>query len=262
MAFDPDKLPAGPAPLQELARFIRNNGGSGSIDYTWGTGTEELSEYQQKMLDAIRQFDPDARFEFSAGNNSEGSSPNGQKLYYDASKLPGLSGPGKGQLYQMADEFTPMWDDGDYQNKDMFFDDPNWGKMTYRGNEKKQKDPWWVHAAPLAVGMLAPWAAGGLAAAGIGGTAGLTAGVTGSGMGAAAGGWLGNGISSATKALPRVAASAAGGDWSGVARAGIGMGLGAMGGMGGTIGQVGQGLSTVNKWLPLAQGAYGMMRRK
>jgi len=259
-AAEPPAQSEGPT-LQELAYFIRMYGGSGGIDPNYNEDGS-LNEQQQRLLAAIQKFDPDANFRFEAPTWNEGSTPGGQRLFWDASKLPGIGGPGKGQLYQMAGDFTPMLSDGQYNNGDLYYDDPNWGKITARGNEQKQKDPWWTVAAPLAVGMLAPWAAGGLAAAGIGGAAGLTSSVTGSGMGAAAGGMLGKGIGGAVKALPGFARNVSSGNWAGAGMSALGAGAGVMGGLGGTLGHVGQGLSTVGKWLPLANAAAGMMRRK
>lgn len=152
--------------------------------------TPEMYNYfgGDEILKQLQQFDPNARWTVSdIGGNEGGPSGQGLRLDFDPSKLPGVGGPGAGRsIYDTG--FVPVYDNSNLHNADMTYDDPYFGRLTPYKNVVKPKADWWEYAAPLAVGLLAPYAAAGLAGAGIGGTAGLTSSVTGSGVAAGAGG--------------------------------------------------------------------------
>jgi hypothetical protein len=250
MAFDPAKLPK----LQSFLDYFRSG-------YDGNSMTQEVYDAYKgdDMLNLLKEFDPDASWSYNDNTTGGGEGgPSGQGAYvlnYNASKLP-KSKYGSFLDVKPVKEGTEVYDDK------YTYDDENYGKVTHYKNVKKPKDPMWTKLAPLVVGMGGPMVGAALAGAGIGGAAGLTSAVTGSGMSGAAGGALGKGISGAVKALPGAGRSIAGGDWRGLAGSAAGMGLGMLGGMGGAVGNVAQGMSSLSRWLPVANAAYGMMRRK
>jgi hypothetical protein len=141
-----------------------------------------------EILRQLQQYDPSAKWVPTATYGGEGGDgPMGYRLEFDPRALPAVDGPGGGKNF-FETGLAPVHDGEDMYRGEMVYEDPIYGTLTPRQNIKKAADPWWTYAAPLAVGVLAPWAAGGLAAAGVGGTAGLTGAVTGSGVAAAAGG--------------------------------------------------------------------------
>lgn len=142
--------------------------------------TQEMYDHfgGEAILDALRKYDPEARFtETRMGGDDDRI---GYRLDFDASKLPASKG-GKAGF-----DLNPSNLHDRTKNPNAVYDDPVYGKVTNSANFYKDADAEWTKYAPLVVSVLAPMAGSALAAAGIGGTAGLTAGVTGSGLGGAA----------------------------------------------------------------------------
>ncbi len=140
--------------------------------------TQEMYDHfgGDAILDALRKYDPDARFtETRMGGDDDRI---GYRLDFDWSKLPETKA-GKGWSLNPSNLHDHV------KNPNAVYDDPVYGKVTNSANFYKDADATWTKLAPIAVGMLAPMAGAALAGAGIGGTAGLTAGVTGSGLGGA-----------------------------------------------------------------------------
>lgn len=157
------------------------------------------------ILREIQKFDPNARWTQTAQYGGEGGDgPMGYRLDYDVTKLPTVGGPGGGRsIFETG--YVPVQDGATLLHPEMTYDDPYYGKITPAQNVKKASDPWWTYAAPIAVGMVAPWAAGALAASGIGGAAGLTAGVTGSGLTSGASSWWSNLLAKAPSTAKQLA---------------------------------------------------------
>jgi hypothetical protein len=142
--------------------------------------TQEMYDHfgGDAILDALRKYDPDARFtETQMPGEGNGI---GYRLDFDASKLPASKGGMAGY------DLNPSNLHDNVKNPGAVYDDPVYGSVTNSANFYKDADPLWTKLAPIAVGMLAPMAGAALAGAGIGGTAGLTAAATGSGLGGAA----------------------------------------------------------------------------
>lgn len=151
-----------------------------------------------QILDNVRQFDPNANWTYVPGGSNEGGDiAGGWRLDFDPSAIPAA---GAGTNHPELN-FVPIDENTRLTNGAMVYDDPYYGRVTPYHNVQKERDPWWVTAAPIAVSLVAPWAAGVAAGAGIG-TAGLASTVT---SGAYAGGAAG--ASGATQL------AAGGGDW-------------------------------------------------
>lgn len=175
-----------------------------------------------EILRELQKFDPNARWTPTAQWGGEGGDgPMGYRLDYDVTKLPTVGGPGGGR-----DVFgwAAVQDGANLIRPEMVYEDPYYGKITPSQNIKKAADPWWTYAAPLAVGVVAPWAAGLAAGAGIGGAAGLTSAVTGSGVAPGATSWWTN----AMRGAPSVAKQVASGNFNPAAFA-AGVGADALG---------------------------------
>ena len=242
MAFDPGKLP-------KLQNFLNYYTG-GHMGDSGGMNQEMYDFYGgDEMLKIMQQFDPNAYWEYmdntTGGNEGGPSGQGGYKLNYNQALLPKTK---FGDVFNVK----PIADGREVYDDKYVYDDENYGKVTHYKNVKKAKDPMWTKLAPLVVGVGGPMAGDALAGAGIGGAAGLTSAVTGSGMGGAASGALGKGISSMVRGMPNTAQAAVNGDWRGAAGSALGAGLGMAGGT----------LASIGKWLPLANSAVGMMRRK
>lgn len=156
------------------------------------------------ILRQIQQFDPNARWTpTEIGGGEAGTQGQGLRLDFDVTKLPGVGGPGGGKSIFDAG-LVPVYDSNQsLRNADMVYDDPYYGRLTPVQNVNKPKgNPWLEYGGPIAVSLVAPYAAAGLAAAGYGGAAGLTAAATGSGLaaGAASPWWA----TTAAKSLPAI----------------------------------------------------------
>jgi len=141
------------------------------------------------VLAALKSFDPNAHLtQTDAG--ADGAA--GVRLDYDPSKAPKSQGGTLGLDLRQSDF-------GKLRDPNAVYDDAQYGKVTNSANVQKPTDPLWTKLAPIAVGMVAPWAGAALAGAGIGGAAGLTAAATGSGLGGGASipGWLASQIATA-----------------------------------------------------------------
>lgn len=211
MAFDLNAINKIPD-LSGFLRYYRSGYGNGNTN-------QEMYDYfgGDDILRALQKFDPDARWnvdEDGVGNKS-------YNLSYDVSKLPSNK---FGDFLNMK----PIYNDKNdlYDSKIQYHDD-NWGQITHTKNVKKAKDPMWTKVAPLVPGMLAPWAAGMLAAGGIGAGAGLTSGVTGSGLaaGAKAPGFLANMV----RGLPGIGSNISSGNWGNLGQTAASVAGGAMG---------------------------------
>lgn len=240
MAFDPAKLPK----LQNFLNYYRSG-----LD--GNTMTQEMYDAYggDDILATLKQFDPNASWEYhdnmTGGGEGGPSGVGGYVLNYDQSKLPKTK---FGSVFNVkqAGQGNDVYDDK------YVYDDENYGKITHYKNVKKPKDPMWTKIAPLVVGMGGPALGAALAGAGIGGAAGLTSAVTGSGMGSMASGALGKGIAGMVRGMPSMASNAASGNWQGAGMSALGSGLGMAGGA----------MADIGRWLPVANGALGMMRRK
>jgi len=234
MAFDPAKLP-------KLHNFLAlyNSGMMNNLD-------EDMykSFGGDDILKNLKEFDPDARWEYTAagmGNEGSGgpSDKGSYRLQFDVSKLPK---PKFGDMYEARNtDLVENMKDPSYK-----YDDEYYGSITHAKNVTKPKDPFWTKIAPLVVGMGAPMGAGYLAGMGIGG-AGLTSGLTGSGLGNAAGGALGKAIASGVKGLPSMAGGISQGNFNPTSLAKTGLSFV-------------PGMQSVSQWLPVLQAAYGMTK--
>lgn len=185
-----------PAPLESFLRLVTS--GNNVLD-------DEL--YQsfggESILDALRQYDPDAHFTdtmISEAGNEAGtpSGKMGKRLDFDWSKLP---------KSKAGSDFSinPSGLHDQVLDSSKVYDDPVYGKVTNSGNFAPDKTTALEIIGPLLVSLGAPMVGGALAGAGIGGAAGLTAGVTGSGLGGAAS--VSPLTAGAIKTLPSVARS-------------------------------------------------------
>lgn len=137
----------------------------------------------EKALEQVRAYDPDARFVDEA-NGGEGGSGSTRYLMYDESKLPAF----KGDLNQAVNAGKHNTNTDLIKDKSKVIVDDVYGEWTSHDNMRKEKDPLWTVLAPIAVGALAPMAgAAFLASTGIGLGAAGTAAVTGGAAGLAAG---------------------------------------------------------------------------
>lgn len=160
------------APLEMLLRYLNSGyrGQAADDSLIQGFGGEDA------LLAAARQYDPDARWQ----DVQTGESNRGRSLVIDIEKLP-KSKMGKAGFDLRATNFMPhMKDPRAVERSDVY------GDVTNSGNLYDDADPLWTKYAPLLVTFAAPMIGSALAAAGIGGAAGLTAGVTGSGLAAGA----------------------------------------------------------------------------
>lgn len=138
------------------------------------------------VLQQLRAFDPNAQWTRTAMWGGEGGDgPLGYRLDFDPSRLPRVGGPGENR-HVFDTGFRPVMEGMNLRNPGAVYNDSVYGDLTPYDNIQQERDPWWTVAAPIAVGMLAPWAAGGLAAMGVG-APGLTSAVTGSGLAASSG---------------------------------------------------------------------------
>jgi hypothetical protein len=134
-----------------------------------------------EILKQLQKYDPNARVvqvADSSGGEGGGGSGVGWKFEFDQSKLPAMGPAGYNVDWAPANR--------ELRNPNLVYNDPIYGPLTPRQNIAKQKDPWWVTAAPLAVAGLAT-AGAAIPALAAGGVAGGTAGVTGGAAGLAAG---------------------------------------------------------------------------
>lgn len=168
------------------------------------------------ILKALQKYDPDARWDYGVDDNGVKTNYN---LKYDQSKLPGNK---FGDFLNMKPIYT---DHNELYDPKLQYKDENWGQITHTRNVKKPTDPLWTKVAPLVPGIVAPWAAGLLAASGVG-AAGLASSVTGSGLAGGAGSGWG---SSLVRGLPGIGRSIASGDWSNLGQTAAGVAGGAMG---------------------------------
>lgn len=187
-------------------------------NFIWSNGElndDLFAAHSDQILTEVRKFDPNARWVMKTAGGPAGESGYMQSptyaLDFDRAKLPTVGGPGGGRTI-FDTGFVPVYEDSKLFNPELVYEDPYYGKLTVQGNVKKEKDPWWVYAAPLAVSLVAPWAAGLAAGAGVGGAAGLTAAATGSGLSAAQGAapWWAN----ALRGAPNVAKQVASGNFN------------------------------------------------
>jgi hypothetical protein len=159
------------APLESLLKYL-NSGYSGQA-----ADQSVLDAFGgDALLEAARKYDPEARWQdVTTGENNSGRS-----LVVDIEKLP-KSKMGKAGFDLRATNFMPhMKNPNAVEHSDVY------GDVTNSGNLYDDADPLWTKYAPLLVTFAAPMIGSALAAAGIGGAAGLTAGVTGSGLAAGA----------------------------------------------------------------------------
>jgi hypothetical protein len=150
--------------------------------------TPEMYDYfgGDDLLAQLQKFDPAARWSLvDIGGGEAGSSGQGLRLDYDPAKLPAVGGPGGGRSIFDAG-LVPVYDNSNLHNPAMVYEDPYYGRLTIAANVVKEKQPWWVTAAPLVVAGLAT-AGAAVPALAAGGVAGGTAGVTGGAAGLAAG---------------------------------------------------------------------------
>lgn len=227
MAFDPNKVPKTPS-LQAYLRYLH----SGYMNQD--SMDQEMYDYfgGDNILEGIKGFDPDAAWEVVT---DEETGKKKYRLKYAQEKLPGTKFG-----HHMYAKDTMI---GDMADPKLQYNDENYGAITHGKNIKKGADKWWTYAAPLAVGIGAPLAAGALAGAGIGGTAGLTSSVTGSGMGAAAAGKAGSTMANLARSFPQQVGSLAEGKFNPTSLAVAGLGLV-------------PGMSEVSKTLGYANQAY------
>lgn len=215
--------PAAAAPINPLLRdyLLQRQSGHNVL-------SDEMYNYfgGDNILAALRAYDPNASVEQVGMGDEAGNM--GRRFNFDVRSLPSVTLP-NGQTVAGNDsllQLKPMYDDRSlYHNPDMFYDDPVYGRITPGKNQKEQAKTWMDYAGPLAVGLVAPWAAGALAGAGIGGAAGLTGAVTGSGVAAGAGAapWWASTLGKA----PQIARSTFGGGGfnpAGLASAALGAG--------------------------------------
>lgn len=151
--------------------------------------TDEMYNYFRgdDILQQVLKFDPNARWtETDISGGEGGGQGRGRRLDFDPRTLPAVGGPGlNNSIFDTG--FVPVYDNSNLHHPGMTYDDPYYGRLTPYANVVQEKTPWWVTAAPIAVSLLAPYAAGALAAGGIG--AGVATGaVTGSGVAAGAAG--------------------------------------------------------------------------
>lgn len=141
-----------------------------------GSSPGRLNTSDQKALDQVLAYDPDARF-VTEGAGGEGG---GEQTYiaYDESKLPAF----KGDLNRVIGVQNQK-----LRAKSKVVQDDVYGAWTSPENIVKDKDPAWVKFAPLAVTLAAPYLGGLAMAGGIGLGAAGTAAVTGGAAGLAAG---------------------------------------------------------------------------
>lgn len=158
------------SPLADLAFFANRSLGGVSAD-------EMNSARGQALLDALHQYDPNARFDPT--QDSQGTQL-GYTLYFDPSRLPGVGGHGQlgatnvdgGDYAGGSAPITGFSDVGDtfhgkLYNPNAVVDDPLYGRITDRKNVVDDESGW-MNYAPLivgALGMAAPLAFG---AAGLG----------------------------------------------------------------------------------------------
>lgn len=196
----PGELP--PAVLQELYGMTATGSGTAGVAPGSESGTGSLLDFMRmygllsgrqmpqemydhfggdKILEQLRAYDPNARWATAQMGGGEGGYTDqvGRTLEFDPRLLP-TSGSGIDLVNMRA-----VGDDrSNLRNPNMVYTDPIYGAVTHSSNIKPQQAAWWEYAAPIAVGALAPWAAGALAASGVGlGAAGATSAVTGAAAG-------------------------------------------------------------------------------
>jgi hypothetical protein len=140
------------------------------------------------ILEAIRKYDPNAQWSSGSmyGGEAGDSAEQGRRLDYDPRLLPAAVG----NLGWMRP--TSILDD-QLRNAGMKYYDPMYGWVTDPRNGPKNHTSWWEYAAPLAISLLAPYAAPAIAgamgvpAAAAGFTSGVTAGAAGLGAGSTPG---------------------------------------------------------------------------
>lgn len=163
------------APLEAFLRYIN----SGMQDLT----PEMYDSFGgEAILDAVRQYDPDAHFvdtKITSGGEAGGDGIDGKRLVYDVTKMPKSKFGNASLDLRSSDHFPKMRNPSAHGVDDLY------GDVTNSANLVKPADPTWTKIAPLAVSLAAPMAGAALAGAGIGG-AGITAAATGSGLGGAA----------------------------------------------------------------------------
>ena len=158
------------APLELLLKYLNSGYVNQAADDSiiQGFGGDAL-------LDAARQYDPGAHWQDV--QTAEGGP--GRSLVVDIEKFPG-SKAGKAGYDLRSSDF------GRLKNLNAVEQNDAYGGVTNSKNIVKEPDAAWTKLAPLLVTFAAPMIGSALAAAGIGGAAGLTAGVTGSGLAAGA----------------------------------------------------------------------------
>lgn len=221
--------------LSGFLRYYRSGYGNGNT-------TQEMYDYfgGDDILKALKKFDPNA----SWGVEDDGNGNKSYNLQYDQSKLPTNK---FGQFLDMK----PLYNDhNDLYNPTYKYNDQNWGDITATKNVKKAKDPMWTKLAPLVPGIVAPWAAGMLAGAGVGAGAAGTAAATGSGLTGTAPSWITAGV----RSLPTTVGNIASGNWQGAALGAASAAAGAIPGMG--------TLNSALKAYPLINAAYNMTRNR
>ena len=209
MPFDLEALNKIPD-LSGFLRYYRSGYGNGNTN-------QEMYDYfgGDDILKALQKFDPSARWNMT----QDDSGNKNYDLSYDISKLPSNK---FGQFLDMK----PMYNDhNDLYMPDLHYQDQNWGNITHTKNVKKPTDPTWTKLAPLVPGLVAPWAAGMLAANGIG-AAGMASSVTGSGVAA---GKVPGFIANLTRGLLGIGANVSSGNFGNLGQQAAGMVGGALG---------------------------------
>jgi hypothetical protein len=188
-----------PAPLSDFLRLISSGNTTLSPELYQAFGGDSI-------LAELQKFDPNAKFsdvQGQATGGEQGGGPMEKRLDFDVSKLPKTKA---GEFWEIGNSAArPLVNPNAVVNDDVY------GSVTNSANYQKQNDPAWVKLAPLAVTLLAPYAGGALAAAGIG-AAGGTAAVTGAAAGlnavniaTGAGATVGGTTANALRQLPNMA---------------------------------------------------------
>lgn len=182
---------AGAPVAPPLSNFSYWNSGFVTPDEANGAGG-------QAFLSALRKYDPSASF-VSAGLNSDGGSNNYLALYFDPSKLPGMSGSGQlatgpsagaGQIgTSFSTPFGSVVNPSQVKSPGDIVNSPVYGNVALNANFKPQNDGLFGVLAPLLpLGLGVAGLAGLLPTFGAGGAdAGAAAGAGASAAGGAAG---------------------------------------------------------------------------